>query len=330
MNYSFIGGTGIQVSEYSFGTMTFGKETDATEAQRLVNRCMDAGINCFDCADLYSAGQAEVILGQALKNIRDEVLLISKAYFPMRAGVNNAGLSRHYLIRAVEASLKRLDTDRIDLFYLHRFDERTDLDETLRALDDLITTGKLRYLGASNFAAWQVAKSLGIQDKRGWSKLCSIQPMYNLVKRQAEVELLPLAQAENLAVLSYSPLAAGLLTGKYRDGARPSEGRLVANQIYETRYGEAWMYEVADRFVGYAEKTGRDPVALAIAWTRAHPAITSVILGARDVAQLDRALKAADIHMDGDTYKEITALSRTPPPATDRTEEGGDNSYALR
>lgn len=330
MKTNFVANTGIQVSEYSFGTMTFGKETDAAEAQRLVNRCLEVGINTFDCADLYSAGRAEEILGQTIKSVREDVVVISKAYFSLKEGANNAGLSRHYLIRAVEASLKRLDTDYIDLFYMHRFDERTGQEETLRALEDLVTAGKLRYLGASNFAAWQVSRALGVQDNNHWGRLCSIQPMYNLVKRQAEVELLPMAQAENLAVLSYSPLAAGMLTGKYRGGARPDSGRLVANYIYETRYGEEWMYEVADKFVEYAEEHGHDPIALAIAWTKAHPAVTSVILGARDVSQLDRALGAQEIELDLESREQISALSRTPPPATDRTEEGGANSYSLR
>lgn len=330
MQYRYLGNTGIQVSEYSFGTMTFGKETDEAEAQRLVARCMDVGINCFDCADLYGGGAAENILGKALNGIRDEVLLISKAYFPTGKGVNDAGLSRRYLIQAVEASLTRLGTDYLDIFYMHRFDERTALDETLRALDDLVAAGKIRYLGASNFAAWQVAKALGQQEKNGWSKLCSIQPMYNLVKRQAEVELFPLALSENLAVLSYSPLAAGMLTGKYLGGQRPETGRLVANALYQVRYGEEWMFDTAGRFVALAGEAGIDPIALAIAWVHAHPAVTSVILGARDVGQLEKALTTSSVTLTPDMYEQISALSRTPSPATDRTEEGSKNSYALR
>jgi aryl-alcohol dehydrogenase-like predicted oxidoreductase len=330
MQYRYLGATGVQVSEYAFGTMTFGKETQEPEAKRLVSKCLDAGINCFDCADLYCGGRAEEILGRTLQGVRDEVILISKAYFPIRQGVNNAGLSRRYLIQAVEASLERLGTDYLDVFYMHRFDERTSLDETLRALDDLVTAGKLRYLGASNFAAWQVAKALGIQEKNGWAKLCTIQPMYNLVKRQAEVELLPLAMSENLAVLSYSPLAAGLLTGKYGGQEKPGGGRLVDNSIYRARYGEDWMAEAAGRFVAYAAKSGIDPVPLAIAWVAAHPAVTSVILGARDVAQLDASLAVREVKLTGEMREEMSALSRTPSPATDRNEEMGGNSYALR
>lgn len=330
MQYRYLGATGVQVSEYSFGTMTFGKETQEPEAKRLVSRCLDVGINCFDCADLYSGGRAEEILGRALQGVRDEVILISKAYFPIRQGVNNAGLSRRYLIQAVEASLERLGTDYLDVFYMHRFDERTSLDETLRALDDLVTAGKLRYLGASNFAAWQVAKVLGIQEKNSWTKLCTIQPMYNLVKRQAEVELLPLAMSENLAVLSYSPLAAGLLTGKYAGQDKPGSGRLVENSIYQTRYGEEWMAETAKRFVAYAARLGIDPVPLAIAWVAANPAVTSVILGARDVAQLEASLAVREIKLTDEMRAEISAVSRTPSPATDRNEEMSGNSYALR
>lgn len=330
MRYRYLGTTGVQVSQYAFGTMTFGKETDEAEARRLVARCLDAGINCFDCADLYSGGRAEEILGRAVQGVRDELILISKAYFPLREGVNNAGLSRRYLIQAVEASLERLGTDYLDVFYMHRFDERTALEETLRALDDLVTAGKLRYLGASNFAAWQVAKALGVQERHGWARLCTIQPMYNLIKRQAEVELLPLAAAENLAVLSYSPLAAGLLTGKYAPGSEATGGRITANPIYKARYGEEWMLEVADRFGRYAAQAGIEPVPLAIAWVAAHPAVTSVLLGARDIGQLELALGAATVELSAAQREEISALSRTPPPATDRNEEGGASSYALR
>jgi aryl-alcohol dehydrogenase-like predicted oxidoreductase len=310
--------------------MTFGKETDELEAGRLITKCLDVGINCFDCADLYAMGRAEEMLGRYITGIRDEVILITKAYFPVKEGVNNAGLSRHYLIRAIDASLKRLNTDYIDIFYMHRFDARTDLEETLRTLEDLVSIGKIRYLGASNFAAWQVAKALGIQEKNGWGKLCSIQPMYNLVKRQAEVELLPLAEAENLAVLSYSPLAAGLLTGKYSGVNEPETGRLISNAIYQNRYGEPWMNEVGERFVAYAKQYGIDPTPLAIAWVASHPAITSVILGARNVKQLEKCLEVMNLELKKDEVEQISALSRTPAPATDRTEEIGPNSYQLR
>lgn len=330
MQYRYLGNTGIQISRYSFGTMTFGKETDELEAGRLITKCLDVGINCFDCADLYTMGRAEEMLGRYITGIRDEVILITKAYFPVKEGVNNAGLSRHYLIRAIDASLKRLNTDYIDIFYMHRFDARTDLEETLRTLEDLVSIGKIRYLGASNFAAWQIAKALGIQEKNGWGKLCSIQPMYNLVKRQAEVELLPLAEAENLAVLSYSPLAAGLLTGKYSGVNEPETGRLISNAIYQNRYGEPWMNEVGERFVAYAKQYGIDPTPLAIAWVASHPAITSVILGARNVKQLEKCLEVMNLELKKDEVEQISALSRTPAPATDRTEEIGPNSYQLR
>jgi len=310
--------------------MTFGKETDELEAGRLITKCLDVGINCFDCADLYTMGRAEEMLGRYIAGIRDEVILITKAYFPIKEGVNNAGLSRHYLIRAIDASLKRLNTDYVDIFYMHRFDARTDLEETLRTLEDLVSMGKIRYLGASNFAAWQIAKALGIQEKNGWGKLCSIQPMYNLVKRQAEVELLPLAEAENLAVLSYSPLAAGLLTGKYSGVNERETGRLISNAIYQNRYGEPWMNEVSEKFVAYAKQYGIDPTPLAIAWVASHPAITSVILGARNVKQLEKSLEVMNIELKRDEVEQISALSRTPAPATDRTEEIGPNSYQLR
>ena len=224
-------------------------------------------------------------------------------------------------MQAVEGSLRRLGTDYIDLFFVHRFDEKTALEETLRALDDLVQQGKVLYLGASNFAAWQVAKALGISARQGWSRFACIQPMYNLVKRQAEVELLPMARSENLGVLPYSPLGAGLLTGKYGPGDRPPSGRLVDNEVYETRYGADWMYETAAAFTRLARRYGYPPPALAVAWAASHPAVTAPIIGARSVEQLEGSLKALEVDMTPELRREISALSPTPPPATDRNEE---------
>jgi len=191
----------------------------------------------------------------------------------------------------------------------------------LRALDDLVHQGKILYIGASNFAAWQVEKALGISASKGLTPFVCLQPMYNLVKRQAEVEILPMAQAEKLGVMTYSPLAGGLLTGKYSGGQKPEQGRLLTNKIYETRYAEPWMHEVARKFVQFAREQGYDPASLAVAWVKSHPAVTSAIIGARGVEQLKASLDSIKINMTPELRAAISSLSPEPPPATDRTEE---------
>ena len=293
----------------------------------MFRRCREAGINVFNCANVYENGRSEEILGDLVADCRDEVVLTTKAYFPTDNDPNARGASRYHLVRAIENSLRRLGTDRIDVFFVHRFDEQTGLAETLRALDDLVRQGKVLYLGASNFAAWQVMKALGGQRAEGWTPFHVIQPMYNLTKRQAEVELLPLAESENLGVLSYSPLGGGLLTGKYGIDQKPNEGRLVENPMYQTRYGADVHYEVADRFTTFAEEHGYDPAALAVAWVAHHPAVTAPIIGARTLDQLEGSLGALDIDMTEDLRAEVSALSPTPPPATDRVEERSEHTY---
>ena len=202
------------------------------------------------------------------------MVLTTKAYFPTGADVNARGSSRYHLVRAVEASLKRLNTDRIDIFF-RRHDDVTSIDETLRAVDDLVRQGKILYPAVSNFAAWQTARAVGRCRQHGWAPPVATQPMYNLLKRQAEVEILPQAQAENLAVIPYSPLGGGLLTGKYSPSAKPDAGRIVDNKMYATRYGAPHNFEVAERFVALAEARGLHPASLAIAWVASHPAVTA-------------------------------------------------------
>jgi aryl-alcohol dehydrogenase-like predicted oxidoreductase len=330
MNYKFLGQTGLKVSELCFGTMTFGAEADEAESSAMFRACRDAGVNFFDCADIYAGGRSEEILGRLIKDGREEVVISSKAYFATSADVNAMGASRRHILSAVEASLRRLGTDRIDIYFIHRFDDRTALEDTLRALDDLVRQGKVVYTGASNFAAWQVAKALGISVNRGWAPFSCIQPMYSLVKRQAEVEILPMAQSERLGVIPYSPLAGGLLSGKYGDGRRPVTGRLATHKISQTRYGEASFREAAGRFAAFARERGLDPVGLAIAWVAGHPAITAPIIGARDRAQLRACLAAVDVPMTESLRTEISSLSPEPPPATDRNEERTAFTFGIR
>ncbi len=330
MKYKLLGSTGVRVSELCFGTMSFGNPADEATSAAMFHRCREVGINFFDCANVYQRGRAEEILGNLIADCREEVVITSKAHFPMGDDVNARGSSRKHLMRAVEDSLRRLKTDYIDVYFLHHFDAETPLEETLRALDDMVEQGKILYPAASNFAAWQIAKALGIAQREGWAPFACIQPMYNLVKRQAEVEILPLALAEGLGVITYSPLGGGLLTGKYGVDRKPETGRLVENAMYKTRYGQEWVYQVADAFVAFAQARGYNPIALAVAWVGSHPAVTAPIIGARNVAQLEDSLAAVEIAMTPELRAEIAALSPEPPPATDRSEEQKGLSFAAQ
>jgi aryl-alcohol dehydrogenase-like predicted oxidoreductase len=330
MDYRLLGRTGVKVSPLCFGTMSFGAEADEKMSAAMFNRCRDAGINFFDCANVYQKGRAEEILGKLISGTRDEVVITSKAYFPMGTDINAGGAHRRHLMQAVEGSLRRLNVQTIDVYFIHRFDDATPLEETLRALDDMVSQGKILYPAVSNFAAWQVEKALGLSALHQWARFEVLQPMYNLVKRQAEVELLPMAQAEGLGVTPYSPLGAGLLTGKYGVDRQPKEGRIVSNTMYQERYGEGWIYRAAEDYTAFAKEHGYNPVSLAVAWVGSHPAVTAPIIGARNVDQLEGSLGALDIDMTPDLRQAISALSPEPPPATDRTEERtGDKFSAM-
>jgi aryl-alcohol dehydrogenase-like predicted oxidoreductase len=321
MEYRTLGRTGVQVSRLCFGTMSFGGDADEATSAAMFRRCRDAGINFFDCADVYAGGRSEEILGRAMAGERDELVITTKVHFPMGPDVNQRGLSRRHVMQAVTGSLRRLATDRIDLYFVHGFDARTPIDETLRALDDLVHQGKVLYIGVSNWAAWQIAKALGISALHDLARFECIQPMYNLVKRQAEVEILPLALSEQMGVISYSPLGSGLLTGKYSGAAQPERGRLIENPMHRTRYSDPAYLDVAERFVAHAQAHGLHPASLAVAWVMAHPAITAPIIGARNLAQLEGSLAALDVALTPAWRAELSALSPEPPPATDRTEE---------
>ena len=320
MEYKLLGSTGVRVSVLCFGTMSFGGDADEKTAAELFNRCREAGINFFDCANVYSAGRAEEILGKLIVGCRDELIITSKGFGQMGKDINAKGASRRNLQRAVDASLRRLNTDYIDVYFLHQFDDDVPLEQSLRALDDLVRAGKILYPAASNYAAWQIAKALGISAREGLAGFEVIQPMYNLVKRQAEVEILPMARDYNLAVIAYSPLGAGLLTGKYGKSRRPQSGRLTSSAQYQKRYGEEGYYDVADRFTDFARERGFDPASLAVAWVAGNPAVTAPIIGARNLAQLEGSLKSIEIKMTEALYAEVSALSPEPPPATDRSE----------
>jgi aryl-alcohol dehydrogenase-like predicted oxidoreductase len=321
MQYRLLGQTGVTVSSLCFGTMSFGGDADEATSAALYARCRDAGINFFDCANVYGRGRAESLLGQFMAGHRDELVITSKVGFRMRDGINGEGLSRRHILREVEDSLRRLGTDRIDVYFCHRFDPATPIEETLAALDTLVQQGKILYPAVSNWAAWQIAKALGLSARNNWARFAVLQPMYNLTKRQAEVELLPLAASEGLGVIPYSPLGGGLLAGKYGVGQRPESGRLVENAIYQRRYGDEQHYVVAERFTEYARAHGQHPATLAVAWVMSHPAVTAPIIGARNLEQLEASLAAVEIEMTPAWRAEIAALSVEPAVATDRSEE---------
>jgi len=325
-----LGTTGVKVSRVALGTMAFGGDADEPTSAALWRAARDAGVNLIDTANVYNEGRSEQIVGRLMSHERDQIVLATKAFFPIGKGANDRGASRYHLARAVEASLTRLATDRIDVYYLHRFDEVTALDETLRGLEDLVRAGKILYPACSNFAAWQVAQALGIQRLHGWAPLVAIQPMYNLVKRQVEVEILPMAQSLGLAVIPYSPTGGGLLTGKYSTDQRPHSARLVDNKMYTARYADPAYLAIAGKFTALAAELGHHPATLAVAWAASHPGVTSVLIGGRNVEQLTPTLAANQLVLDDATRARISALSPEPPVATDRSDERSSQSYPAR
>lgn len=320
MEYRTVGKTGIQVSNLCFGTMSFGGNADEETSKAMYKRCREAGINFFDTADVYNGGRSEEILGECIKHERENIVLTTKVFWNTTTDVNAKGLSRKHMMQGVEASLRRLKTDYIDFYFVHDFDENTPVEETLRTLDDLQRQGKILYPAVSNWAAWQITKALGISAKEQLARFELIQPMYNLVKRQAEVEILPMAKSEQIGVITYSPVGAGLLTGKYGVNKRPEQGRLVDDARYGDRYSANEDFIAAEQFTQYAKEHDVKPATLAVAWVRANPAVTAPIIGARNLEQLEDSLTAADFKLTHEMYSEISSLSKTPAPATDRTE----------
>jgi aryl-alcohol dehydrogenase-like predicted oxidoreductase len=319
MKYRVLGRTGVQVSQLCCGTMAFGGDADEKEAARIYRAAREAGINFFDTADQYNKGRSEEVLGELIRGERDSLVLATKCFNPTGDDVNARGASRRHVSRAVEASLKRLGTDRVEILFLHHYDALTPLEEHMRGLEDVVRAGKALYPAVSNYAAWQTQAALGIQERAGWARLQAIQPMYSLLKRQAEVELLPMAAANGLSVFPYSPAAGGLLSGRYSEPG--AQGRHTTNKMYAVRYGEAWAQDAAAKFAALCRQRNLHPMSAAVAWVAAHPAVTAPIIGARSAEQLRASLDSVKVDMTPELRAEITALSRTPPPATDRLEE---------
>jgi len=315
MEYVPFGNTGIRVSPLCLGTMTFGKEADEKTSIAIMDRAREAGINFFDTANVYNKGVSEQIVGRWMGDKRESIVLASKVHGPTGDGPNDWESFRRNVILAVEKSLKRLNTDWLDILYLHFWDDAAALEQSLAAMTTLVEQGKAMYCGVSNFSAWQTMKGIAVTEAKGLAPISCIQPMYNLVKRQAEVEVLPLALSERLAVCPYNPLAAGLLTGKYLRG---ESGRLRENDMHAKRYANPQYMEIAKRFVPYAESRGHSPAALALAWVMSHPAITSTIIGSRNLDQLNDCLGCLGLRLGPEERAEITACSVDPPQATDR------------
>lgn len=315
MRFVRFGQTGIKVSEICLGTMTFGNEADEATSRAIMDRAFDAGVNFFDTADIYTRGTTEEIVGRWVKERRDDIVLATKVHFPTGKGVNDKGSSRRHILQGVEASLKRLQTDYVDVLYLHHWDDETPLEESLGALDYLVRQGKVHYIAVSNFSAWQTVKAIDCARANGFAPVAALQPMYSLVKRIAEVEILPMAAHEGIAVCPYNAIGAGLLTGKYNRG---ETGRITVHPMYAERYKDTSYLEIAERFCAHADILGVLPAALAVAWVTSHPAVTSALVGARNVDQLNQVLKSQEIALTPEGREAISALSEAPPLATDR------------
>lgn len=315
MEFVRLGTTGLQVSEVCLGTMTFGNEADEATSRAIMDRALEMGINFFDAAHNYNKGATEEIVGRWLPAHRHEIILTSKVFFPSGGGRNDEGISRRNILFSVEKSLQRLQTDYLDILYLHHWDEYAAIEQSLSAMHTLVEQGKVMYCAVSNFSAWQTMKAVAAARAHRYPPIVCTQPMYSLVKRQAEVEILPLAADEQLAVVPYNAIAAGLLTGKYLEGGA---GRLTETEMYRQRYDNPQYVETTRRFVAHAKAQGHSPAALAVAWVMAHPLVTSTIVGARNLEQFNDTLACVDIRLNPEQRREITALSVDPPQATDR------------
>jgi aryl-alcohol dehydrogenase-like predicted oxidoreductase len=318
MEYRQLGTSGLRVSTLTLGTMGFGGRgwaaavgtIDVDGARRQIAMALDAGVNLIDTADVYSAGLSEEIVAKALPVPREDVLLATKVRMPMGNGPNDAGLSRHHIIRGAEASLRRLGTDYIDLYQVHEWDGQTPLDETLAALDHLVTSGKVRYIGASNYTGWQLMKALGISERKEISRFVSQQIYYSLQSRDAEYDLVPVTIDQGLGILVWSPLAGGLLSGKYRRGIDPPSGsRHLGDWDEPPVHDQNQLYDTIETLVEIGASHGASAAQVALAWSLGRPGVTSVIVGARTPEQLADNLKSADLKLLDDERSRLDAVS---------------------
>ncbi len=310
MKNPLISPNGTPSSSFCFGTMQFGGGADTAQSHAMFDAARASGITFFDTAYVYTDGASETLLGQCAKSERDTLIIATKCDFSLPQTAAN-------ISQSLDTSRKRLDMDFIDVFYLHRWDNDTPLETTFEALATLQQAGKIGVIGVSNFSAWQVMKAQAVAERFG-TRISILQPMYNLVKRQVEVEILPMATSEGFNVAPYSPLGGGLLTGKY---AKANEGRIASNEMYAARYGPAWMHQAAIDLSTIAKREHISPATLAVAWAAQNPAVTSPIISARTATQLQPSLDALTYQLSAELYTELSHLSPTPAPATDRLEE---------
>lgn len=313
MQYRNLGSAGVKVSPICLGTMMFGGQTGEAESIRIMHAALDRGVNFFDTANMYNAGESEVVVGKAIADRRERVVLATKGRQKMGEGPNASGASRVHLMRALDASLKRLGTDYVDVYYVHTPDYDTPIEETLRALDNMVRSGRVHYIACSNFRTWRLMEALWTSDRLGLHRFACVQPLYNIVNRDAEVELLPACREHGIGVVSYSPLARGILTGKYKPDAPYPEGSRAARN--DKRMQQAELREesfvVAQQITAYCEKKAVSPSQFALAWVLVNPIVTSMIIGPRTQAQFEDNLGCLEIEMTPEDEAFIDSL--VPP-----------------
>ncbi|MCJ7702441.1 MAG: aldo/keto reductase [Anaerolineales bacterium] len=322
MEYRSLGRTGLRVSELCLGAMTFGRETEEHVSYQILDKFVDSGGNFIDTADVYSQGISETILGRWLKNQnRDSLVIATKVRFPMGKGPNDYGLGRKHILSGVEASLKRLGTDYIDLYQLHRWDPDTPLDETLSTLNDLVKSGKVRYIGCSNFQGWHLQKAIDISKQNGWEPFTCLQPLYNLLDRVIEWELIPICQNEGLGIIPWSPLRGGWLSGKYKRGMQgPQEGSRV-HTAGKLGWSETWdiyanerTWSVIDQIFVIANETGKEHAQVALRWLLQSPGVTAPIIGVRTMTHLESNLGSTGWELTPDQMAKLNQVSLIHPP----------------
>lgn len=336
MKYRKLGRSGLLVSELALGTMIFGEQSERStppdEAERIIHRFLDAGGNHIDTANVYANGRSEEIVGRAIKSKRDQVVLATKVRFPMGNGPNDLGLSRYHIMHSVEESLRRLQVDTIDLLYMHCWDNLTPLEESLRAFDDLVTAGKVRYVGVSNFKAWQLMKALGVSDAHSWSRFIAAQYQYSLVEREIEAEFLDLCQSEDVGIVPWGPLGGGFLSGKYNRGNRPTSSNQGRLGVTPDDYEESWTNRSTERnweildIMGdiITSYEGATYSRIALTWLLTRPAVASVIIGVRTMAQLEDNLGTVDLDLPVVEIERLDVASALPEPYPFRFIRGAE------
>lgn len=328
MDHQNLGRSGVKISRLTLGTMMFGGPTSEADSIRIIHQAIDRGINSLDTANIYNAGESEVVVGKAIADRRSEVILATKGRGPMGAGPNDAGASRVHLMRALDDSLKRLGTDYVDIYYQHTPDYGTPIEETLRALDDMVRSGRVRYIACSNFRAWRLCEALWTSDRLNLNRFACVQPLYNIVNRDIEVELLPLCQEHGIGVITYSPLARGILTGKYRPGEPVPDGSRASRNDKRMQQAE-WRdvsLEISQKLTAYCSERGVNPSQFALAWCMANPIVTSVIIGPRTQEQFDDNLGCFDVTI---TAEDEAFVDELVPPGEHSGKGFQDEAYPV-